>query len=84
MAGLLQLSSPASGNICPRRSGGRNEMRAAIQNFIAHEAGADLIEYALLAGLVALAAVATLTTVGTNISGLYSRISTKVAGITIP
>ena len=59
-------------------------MRATVNKFINDESGADLIEYALLAGLVALAAVATLTTVGTNISGLYSRISTKIAGITIP
>jgi pilus assembly protein Flp/PilA len=63
---------------------GRAKMNAAIRNFIRDDSGADLIEYALLAGLVALAAVATLTTVGTNITGLYTKISTKVAAITIP
>jgi pilus assembly protein Flp/PilA len=59
-------------------------MSIVIRNFINDESGADLIEYALLAGLIALAAVATLTTVGTNITGLYTKISTKVAGITVP
>jgi pilus assembly protein Flp/PilA len=59
-------------------------MSNMIRNFINDESGADLIEYALLAGLIALAAVATLTTVGTNISGLYTKISTKVAAITVP
>ncbi len=55
-----------------------------VKQFIVDDSGADLIEYALLAGLIALAAVATLTTVGTNISGLYTKISTKVAAITVP
>ena len=56
-------------------------MLSMVKRFITDEDGADLIEYALLAGLVALAAVATLTTLGTSISGLYTRISTKIAGI---
>jgi pilus assembly protein Flp/PilA len=62
----------------------RGDMSNVIRNFIEEDSGADLIEYALLAGLIALAAVATLTTVGTNISGLYTKISTKIAGITVP
>jgi pilus assembly protein Flp/PilA len=60
------------------------EMSTMIKNFIADDSGADLIEYALLAGLVALAAVTTLTAVGGNIAGLYTRISTKVAAIVVP
>jgi len=56
-------------------------MKSPVDSFITDDSGADLIEYALLAGLVALAAVATLTTLGTSISGLYTRISTKIAGI---
>jgi pilus assembly protein Flp/PilA len=59
-------------------------MSIVIRDFFIDESGADLIEYALLAGLVALAAVATLTTVGTNVVGLYTKISTKVAAIALP
>ena len=59
-------------------------MTRSIHAFIHDDSGADLIEYALVAGLVALAAVATLTTVGTNISGLYTRISDRIAAITVP
>lgn len=55
-----------------------------IKRFVDDEQGADLIEYALLAGLISLAAVATLTTVGTSITGLFTKISTKLSGITIP
>ena len=55
-----------------------------IKRFVDDEHGADLIEYALLAGLISLAAVATLTTVGTSITGLFTKISNKLSGITIP
>jgi pilus assembly protein Flp/PilA len=56
----------------------------SIQQFVSSEEGADLIEYALLAGLISLAAVAALGTVGTSISTLFGRITTKLNGITIP
>ena len=55
-----------------------------IKGFIDDDAGADLIEYALLAGLISLACVVTLTTVGTNIGALYTKIANKISGITIP
>lgn len=55
-----------------------------IKRFIHDEGAADLIEYALLAGLVSLAAVGTLTTVGTSITGLFGKLKTKLDGITIP
>jgi pilus assembly protein Flp/PilA len=57
---------------------------AAIKRFIDDNAGADLIEYALLAGLISLAAVATLTDVGTSIGGLFTRVKTKLDSITVP
>ena len=56
----------------------------SINHFVSSEEGADLIEYALLAGLISLAAVTALGTVGTSISGLFGKISTKLNGITIP
>ena len=55
-----------------------------IKRFIHDEGAADLIEYALLAGLVSLAAVGTLTTVGTSITGLFGKLKTKLDGISIP
>jgi pilus assembly protein Flp/PilA len=56
----------------------------SIKRFITDDQGADLIEYALLAGLISLAAVATLGIVGTSITGLFTKISTKLNGITVP
>jgi pilus assembly protein Flp/PilA len=55
-----------------------------ITRFIHDDRGADLIEYALLAGLISLAAVATLGIVGTSINGLFTKISGKLDGITVP
>jgi pilus assembly protein Flp/PilA len=59
----------------------------SILTFIADERGADIIEYALLAGLVSLAAVGTLTNVGTAIKGIYGKIIEelgKAPGGTLP
>jgi pilus assembly protein Flp/PilA len=56
----------------------------SVTRFIKDDHGADLIEYALLAGLISLAAVATLGIVGTSITGLFTKISTKLDGITVP
>jgi len=50
----------------------------SIATFIADDRGADLIEYALLAGLVALAAVGTLGEVGTKVNDLYKKIRDAV------
>ena len=55
----------------------------AITEFIADQDGADLIEYALLAALVSLAATVTLTNVGSSLSGLYTKMSTKITSINI-
>jgi pilus assembly protein Flp/PilA len=65
----------------PRRV---EEVMSTIKRFISEDAGADLIEYALLAGLISLAAVGTLTSVGGSITGLFGRVKTKLDGIVIP
>ena len=56
----------------------------SLKSFVEDDRGADLIEYALLAGLISLAAVGTLTIMGTSITGLFTKISDKLSGITIP
>jgi pilus assembly protein Flp/PilA len=42
------------------------------------ESGQDLIEYALLAMLIALAATATITTMGTTLNSAFSTIGSKL------
>jgi pilus assembly protein Flp/PilA len=53
----------------------------SIKRFANDDQGADLIEYALLAGLISLAAVTALGTVGTSITGLFTKINTKLSAI---
>jgi pilus assembly protein Flp/PilA len=47
-------------------------------NWLKREEGQDLIEYALLTFLIALAAVVALTALGTNIGTVFTSISTKL------
>jgi pilus assembly protein Flp/PilA len=56
----------------------------SISRFIHDEEAADLIEYALLAGLISLAALASLKDIGTKVGGIFASIKTKLDGVTVP
>ena len=49
-----------------------------VRSFMRDEEGQDLIEYALLVGLVSLVAVAALITTGTNVNSIFTQISQKL------
>jgi pilus assembly protein Flp/PilA len=49
--------------------------------FINDEEGASAIEYGLLVGLIALAIVAGATLLGTSISNMFTRASTKLNAV---
>jgi pilus assembly protein Flp/PilA len=40
-----------------------------------HEAGATAIEYAFIAGIISIAAVAGFTTIGTNVNSIFSNVA---------
>jgi pilus assembly protein Flp/PilA len=46
--------------------------------FVRDEEGQDLIEYALLAALISLVAVAVLTTAGAAVNNVFSSIASKL------
>jgi pilus assembly protein Flp/PilA len=56
-------------------------MRDLFKRLMRDDSGQNLIEYALLAGLVALAAVAAITTVGTDIVGVYNNLSATLSSL---
>ncbi|MEM5339916.1 Flp family type IVb pilin [Paraburkholderia azotifigens] len=56
-------------------------MKQAIQQFLREEDGVSAIEYGLLAGLIAVAIVGTVTTVGTSLNTVFTTVSTKLAAI---
>jgi pilus assembly protein Flp/PilA len=49
-----------------------------MRTFVAAEDGQDLIEYALLAALIALAAVVAMQATGTSINSVFNSISGKL------
>jgi pilus assembly protein Flp/PilA len=56
-----------------------NRMRALVNN----DEGQDLIEYALLAGLISLVAVATVTSAGTQVMSIFQTITGKLSGANV-
>ncbi|MFA5490610.1 MAG: Flp family type IVb pilin [Candidimonas sp.] len=53
-------------------------MRNVLKNFASDIKGVTLIEYGLIAALIAVALAAILGTVGTNLNNLFGTVSSKV------
>lgn len=53
-------------------------MLRSIRNFVRDDKGVTLIEYGLIAALIAVALAAILGTVGDNLNTLFTTVSTKV------
>jgi pilus assembly protein Flp/PilA len=53
-------------------------LRTILSNLIRDESGVTAIEYALIAALIAVAAIAAFTLVGTSLSTTFSSIAAKV------
>ena len=53
-------------------------MQIFLRQLIHDDAGQDLIEYGLLAGFIALAAVAMIMNIGTSVNSLFSASNTQV------
>jgi pilus assembly protein Flp/PilA len=56
----------------------RNILRLS-QRILSDESGQDLIEYALIAALISLAAIATLKTLATAIESVFTAIQTQLS-----
>jgi len=54
-------------------------MKLALQQLLRDESGQDLIEYALVAAIIGLAAVAAMTTLASNISNAFSAVGSKLS-----
>ncbi len=53
-------------------------MSKVLRNFMKDENGATAIEYGLIAALIAVVIITAVTTVGTNLSGLFTRVGGDV------
>jgi pilus assembly protein Flp/PilA len=59
-----------------------NQLITRVRMFLSQEEGQDLIEYALLAALIALAAVVALQATGTSVNGIFNSISSQLGSAT--
>ncbi len=57
-------------------------MKNAIQQFLREEDGVSAIEYGLLAGLIAVTIVGTVTAIGGSLNTVFTTIQTKLAAAT--
>jgi pilus assembly protein Flp/PilA len=53
-------------------------MKNLFNRFVRDEQGQDLIEYALLAGLISIASITAITSLGTAIQGHYTTVGNSV------
>jgi pilus assembly protein Flp/PilA len=53
-----------------------------VRRFVRGEEGQDLIEYALLVGLISLVAVAALTLTGSSVNNIFKAIQAQLAAAT--
>ena len=76
--GLMTAMTPsdARGGWVPWRE--EAVMKNLLKRFVREDEGQDLIEYALLAALIAVVAAATLGTLGTNIDQKFQEVNTKL------
>jgi pilus assembly protein Flp/PilA len=55
-----------------------NDLKHALSHLVRDESGQDLIEYALVAALIALGATAAMTSLATSISTAFSTVGSKL------
>ncbi|TIU21174.1 MAG: Flp family type IVb pilin [Mesorhizobium sp.] len=56
-------------------------MNNLVTRFAKNESGATAIEYGLIAGLISVVIIGAVTTVGTNLSTVFTTITTKLAAV---
>jgi pilus assembly protein Flp/PilA len=55
-------------------------MRNAIKRFLSDERGLETVEYAVIAALITLAAIATITAVGVLVNGKFEELRVNLGG----
>ena len=57
-----------------------SQMKKLFMRFVKDEKGVTAIEYGLIAGLISVVILATVTAIGVSLSGLFQTIATALAG----
>lgn len=56
-------------------------MKKLIAKFVVDEQGGEILEYALIAGLIVVAAIALIGAVGTKVNGVWNNIDDKMSTV---
>jgi pilus assembly protein Flp/PilA len=56
-------------------------MGSLVARFIKDDRGQDLLEYAMVSGLIAIGAVAALTTIGDDVAKVFDKIKIEMAKV---
>lgn len=57
-----------------------NEIVSGIKNFVQEDEGVTMIEYGLIAALIAVVCVVAIQLIGTNLNTVFGKIATCVGG----
>jgi pilus assembly protein Flp/PilA len=52
-----------------------------LKTFVREDAGADLVEYAFVAGLIAFGCVVAMSALGGSLNGFFTKVATTVDGM---
>ena len=55
-----------------------NYLRTYLRAFVRNDEGQDLLEYALLVALIAIVCIIAITTTGTNVDAIFTRIGDEL------
>ena len=58
-----------------------NQMKSLFQRFVKDQSGATAIEYGLIAALIAVACIAAMQTLGTNLNAKFDKVATTLAAV---
>jgi pilus assembly protein Flp/PilA len=77
----MESTNPAGGSLqlTDRLIRGETDMKNLVNRFVREEEGQDLIEYSLLAALIAVAAIAAMKALAVNINGIFAKIGAALA-----
>jgi pilus assembly protein Flp/PilA len=75
---MSRLYRRFDGAAAPLRPRKESPMRALTEKILGDVAGVTAIEYGLIAGLVAVVIIGVLTTLGTDMSGMFSKIAASM------
>jgi pilus assembly protein Flp/PilA len=76
----MNAAAAASGAaaLLPAGSGEEDEMKQRVQALWQDTQGQDLVEYALVAALVSVAAIATMPALGQTVSNVFSKVTSTL------